>query len=547
MTTITVAQNAVALQGNSLTPVVIQVNYDVATPGVTKISSIGVSIAWSNSVSKDNRIYYGLNETDVNNYIGGNWSIWDNATREPKVRITGLKPNTTYYYKRQTWYQGNPDNLPVSSFMTFKPGVWTSPAEAMVSSSTGLISPTNFRTINISAAPLNQTNGRYITGLSPLQAVIYNILGEEIGRVNLNGNGPYYGEFLLSDYILDGGYYIEIPGYPNIKGEASVLRWGCADCHSAGGPNYPSTFDFTTVHSKHFDTTILNPPVIHKGNLIATTRACESNLCHSSPYKLYYPAPCTDGCPQNWSNHPQSGACVNCHSVAQGGNAAVSCERCHGDKGTYQSLLDQRYGIDAHKDKQTCSNCHGTLDVINSKPSCTTCHPRPGKGYLTIPASIRGKAHSSAKTVDCGICHNSEHDIKSLTNDSTTCRSCHVGINHDGGSQCVSCHGNDIHNITSAGGEDCITCHGTGPGYPNPMARTTLVNISAFNESIHQNINASKNPAFRDNRTSNEDCWQCHYLKSMRRNEIRGCNYCHRNVPQWHGNANITTNWSHLW
>lgn len=531
---------AIAQQGDELTPISTQISYDISSPGQTTFSSTGALIAWSNGVKKDSRIYYGLNSANVGNYASGQWSMWDNST-EPKVRLSGLKANTTYYYKIQTWQGGVPDNLQsVMSFTTLKPGTWTRSAETTVSPSGFINSPTNLRTINITVAPLD-TNGRYIPGLS-LTAVIYNFLGDQIDSVSLTGTGPYSATYTLPDFVSDGRYVIEVTGYPEIKGEFTVIRWGCSNCHTAGGMNNPSTFNPIVVHSGHIDTTDIN--IVHPapiaGTRLYSTQDCGGPYsCHSEGLYRY----------PNWIDHPLAGSstpnqadCAACHKPA-----GLTCENCHSDKSRNENALSDRYGVDAHNGKQTCNNCHGTLDAVNSQPSCKNCHPRSGKEYLTIPESISNKTHTSANTVECGLCHNSEHDIKSLTNDSTTCRNCHVGINHDGGSQCVACHGSDIHNVTSGGGEDCILCHGTGPGYPSPMARTTLVNISAFNESIHQNINASRDPAFRDNRTSNEDCWQCHYLKSMSRNEIRGCNYCHRNVPQWHGDANITTDWSHLW
>lgn len=535
----------VALSGDEFTPVSSPVNYNVATAGVTTISSTGVVIAWTETTAKDIRIYYGLNQADVGNYVNGQWSDWDMATTVPKIRITGLIANTTYYYKIQKWSGGVPDNsAPVSSFKTLKPGVWSVPAEAMISPpGFNMNSPTNFRTINISAAPLNTTNGRYLTGLSSLEAVVYNNLGDEIGRATLTGDGPYYGNLVIPDYVSDSGLYVTIIGYPEIKGEISVVRWGCSNCHTAGGANYPSTFDPATAHPKHFDTTAIYL-TNHYGNTITTTTICAG--CHD----LRYPDSSTIRPGTNtyiWPPHPLTGLCTDCHREPVSGNAAIACSQCHGDKVTHKDLLSQRYGEDRHNGSKNCNDCHGPLDAINSNPTCTTCHPLPGKEYLTIPASIKSKSHSAAQTVDCGLCHNNEHDVKSLTNDSSTCRSCHAGITHDSGAQCTTCHGSDIHNVTAAGGEACIECHGTNYPGANPMAKTTLVDIGAFNESIHQNINASRNPVFKDNRTSNEDCWQCHYLKDMNRANVRGCNYCHRNVDEWHGNAAITTDWSHLW
>lgn len=535
-------------QGNETQAVNIQINYQIMAPYVPMSpSSTGFFVSWDNGgTPKDNRVYYDLSDTDVGNYVNGAWSHWDNGTNVPGIRLTGLKANTTYYYKRQTWSGGVPDNsAPVLSDITLKPRVWTGPAEVMISPLGWMDAPANFKTVNISAAPLN-INGRYVTGLL-LTAIIYNNKGQEVDRVALSGDGPYYANYdLRSLNGEDGGYYVKIDGYPDMTGEFSALRWGCNSCHSAGGVNYPSNFNAGTVHPNHNDTTTINSN--HAGGVRTNVDQCDN--CHGASNR----APAIAG--PYWVPHPPStgSECGNCHKSSTSRAVydyslvgTVVCADCHNDATTKESVFADRYGTDAHKNKP-CSDCHGTLSSMTTKPNCTTCHPRPGKEYLTaIPTSIKNMTHSSNKTVACGICHNSEHDIKGLTNDSSTCRNCHTGITHDTGRQCTTCHGNDPHAITAAGGDTCIECHGTNYPGANPMAVTTLVNISAFNQSIHQNINAMKNPLLRDNVTTNEDCWQCHFNKDMNRQNVRGCNYCHSNVDKWHGNANITTNWSQLW
>jgi len=493
-------------------------------------TSSGSFIFWDTNISSNNRIYYGLNEADVNNLVNGSWSTWSNDTFNVSIRLSGLMANTTYYYKPESWYLDIAnDSVPASALVTLKPGIWTSPSEYMVSPPGWMSSPVNFRTVNISAAILNG-NGRYVTGLS-LEAVIYNSTGGEIGRTNLNGAGPYGGNFTLPDYLDEGGYVVRITGYSNISGEFSVLRWGCANCHVAGGGNYPSTFDQATVHPKHFDTTQINVEHPDEGNFVTSTSQC--GTCHAARYPT-------------WVMHPTSGACTDCHRTPSGGNAALICENCHGDRTTTESVLAPRYGQDRHYSVRTCNDCHGTLTSLNTKPSCTTCHPRPGSilNNTTIPDSIENTSHSISQTVSCGLCHNREHDVKSLqTLDVTVCRTCHPAINHDGGNQCTNCHGGDPHQITFAGGDTCIECHGTNYTGENPMARTTLVDVYAFNESIHRDINAS----MPRGSLTNDDCWMCHYQRDMNRQNIRKCGDCHRKPSQWHGNANVTTDWSKIW
>lgn len=518
-----VTEQSVAEQ-DVIHPFGFNINYQMVSRINTTIpTSTGVFIAQVNSVVGNNRIYYGLEETNVSNYVNGNWSTWDNNTINPFIRITGLDANTTYYYKLQTWVSGVPDNTkPVKSFKTLKPGVYVKPAEAMVSPSGWMNSPDNFRTLNVTVAILNN-NGKYIKGLSP-EAIIYDRFGNRIKNLTLNGEGPYYNDTTLPDFLNEGGYYINVTGYDSIRGEFSVLRWGCANCHSAGGENYPSTFDPEIVHSEHFDTDDIY--VWHYGETpVTSTRQCGGS-CHGSTVP-------------NWVPHPSSTTCANCHKSPSGEIPAWTCEKCHADKITGYNATHQRYGEDKHK-SQVCNNCHGSLLSINNRPTCITCHPRPGSGLSTVPDVITNKSHSSNKTVDCGLCHNNEHDIKSLALDSNkTCRTCHPGINHAGSYQCTTCHGKDPHDIKIGGG--CVGCHGTNYTGANPTVERTFVDIEAFNGSIHQNINNTPPYTVNDN-----DCTTCHFNKDMERTNIKRCNDCHRRVEQWHGYANITSNLSEL-
>ncbi len=501
-------------------------------------TSTGSFIFWNTNVSSNNRVYYGLNQIDVNNLVNGSWSTWGNNTFNVSIRLSGLAANTTYYYKPESLaFNAANDSVPASMLVTLKPGVWTSPSEYLVSPPGWTGSPVNFRTVNISAAILTDI-GRYVTNLS-LEAVIYNSTGGEIGRTNLSGAGPYSGSFILPDYLDEGGYVVRITGYPNVAGEFSVLRWGCASCHTN---NYPSTFDPSIAHPRHYDTTdITSLNVVHcaDGECSSQTTYTSTAQCVDC-HALRYPNPQTFGV-----QHPQSGACSDCHKTPSGGNAALACVNCHNDITTTDSYLSPRYGQDRHYSNVTCNDCHGTLTSLTTKPSCTTCHPRPGSilNGTAIPDSIENTSHSLSQTVACGLCHNREHDVKSLqTLDATVCRSCHPGINHDGGNQCTTCHGSDPHRITFAGGDNCVGCHGTNYTGANPLAKTTLVDINAFNDSIHQNINNTPPKT-----VNNNDCWMCHYQKDMNRQNIRKCGDCHRKPSEWHGNANITTNWSLIW
>jgi len=495
-------------------------------------TSSGSFISWDTNVSSNNRVYYGLSEADVNNLVNGSWSTWTNDTSNVSIRLSGLSANTTYYYKPESSnFIATNGSVPASVLVTLKPGVWTSPSEYMVSPPGWMGSPFNFRTVNISSAILNNVSGRYVQGLS-LEAVIYNNTGGEIGRTNLSGTGPYSGNLTLPDYLDEGGYVVRITVYPNIAGEFSILRWGCANCHSAGGGNYPSTFDQGYVHPKHFDTTQINVEHPDEGEFVTSTSQCGN--CHRARYP-------------SWVAHPTSGACTDCHRTPSGGNAALACVNCHGDFTTGQNALSSRYGQDRHYLNATCNDCHNNLTSLITKPGCTACHPRPGSILTnkTIPDSIENTTHSKQKTVACGLCHNREHDVKSLqTLDVTVCRTCHTGITHDSGNQCTSCHGGDPHNITAVSGPDCIGCHDTG------KLASHRINSSAMNSSGAIHVNLNSNASSTNVSAENKKCWGCHDANGSqpvngmgsRYNDPYKCYDCHNGTGKPYGNVSNAPN-----
>ncbi|VVB86921.1 Cytochrome c3 [uncultured archaeon] len=189
-------------------------------------------------------------------------------------------------------------------------------------------------------------------------------------------------------------------------------------------------------------------------------------------------------------------------------------------------------------------------------PECNSCHnsKASGKAFTKdqIPDWKSGFAHADTNKdgtldVQCRMCHDAMHNITIKS-----CQNCHTTApeNHPISEpaftlytpgQCLACHG-DPHNVIVAGGDTCIECHGTNYSGASPSVNQTFVNISAFNESIHQNINSTP-PAT----LNNVDCWSCHYNKDMNRSNVKKCGDCHRKPSQWHGNANITTDLSQLW
>jgi hypothetical protein len=207
--------------------------------------------------------------------------------------------------------------------------------------------------------------------------------------------------------------------------------------------------------------------------------------------------------------------------------------------------------------KYTISSTYPIQQInLPAIPECNSCHnsKATGRTFTTdqIPDWNPGFAHIDINKdgkldIQCRMCHDSAHDITIKG-----CQNCHTvaPVNHPISepafsqytqNQCLECHG-DPHNVTVAGGDTCIECHGTNYSGSSPSVNQTFVNISAFNESIHQNINSTPPAA-----VSNMDCWACHYNKDMNRQDIKKCGDCHRKPSQWHGNANITTNLSELW
>jgi cytochrome b subunit of formate dehydrogenase len=159
-----------------------------------------------------------------------------------------------------------------------------------------------------------------------------------------------------------------------------------------------------------------------------------------------------------------------------------TCLACHEDP-----PIQDHLAASAHK-KLLCQSCHTGVDrfphpeqAIARKPECGTCHAALQK---SMAASIHRKlsdVRTSAKTT-CAVCHAAgAHQIKPLTGADRTaqCKVCHVqeavavtSSVHKGGntphgkrSDCLSCHNNDPHNITSVhGGAErtiatCRQCH----------------------------------------------------------------------------------------
>ncbi|MCZ7380323.1 MAG: fibronectin type III domain-containing protein [Candidatus Methanoperedens sp.] len=69
-------------------------------------TTTGSFISWDTNESTSNRVYLGLNDTEVNSLVNGTYSQWNNDTLDVIIRLSGLNANTTYYYKPESWASG---------------------------------------------------------------------------------------------------------------------------------------------------------------------------------------------------------------------------------------------------------------------------------------------------------------------------------------------------------------------------------------------------------------------------------------------------------
>jgi len=91
-----------------------------STPGTTS-----VTITWTTDQSADNRVKYSKN-SDLSDAL---WSSWANDTSSVSITLTGLDPDTTYYYQAWSYngtnsscYTTEPSSQPFRSFTTQSSG-----------------------------------------------------------------------------------------------------------------------------------------------------------------------------------------------------------------------------------------------------------------------------------------------------------------------------------------------------------------------------------------------------------------------------------------
>lgn len=225
------------------------------------------------------------------------------------------------------------------------------------------------------------------------------------------------------------------------------------------------------------------------------------------------------------------------------------CYYCHPG---YAAVKTGSYGNtnDVHKNR-TCDYCHGTWSYISSTtagngngipkmPSCYQCHPvlnsfpsnvstldnlAAGNGISVYSFNFdqkkpltahTGTMYSLVDSVPCIVCHGPAHNnSKPLftvgTSNSNTeneqCWTCHANrdTTHKYNTNCVGCHSQDAHNVSTAGGgsSDCKSCHDIGGSAPRH------VNFNAMNSTgaVHKNLNSAASSTVN---AENKKCWSCH-------------------------------------
>ena len=203
-------------------------------------------------------------------------------------------------------------------------------------------------------------------------------------------------------------------------------------------------------------------------------------------------------------------------------NPIEACLYCHNDTRHSATPLGRPLEWNSSYEMNT---------AIGSGTNCADCHYNGDGNYGGMDSAFTGSGRNIPPEITNGSWNGKSgyfnHTLSDYTD--TKCRTCH-------GNAGISTVGALVHNVSKggAGGEDCIGCHNSiSPATPQ------VVDINAFNTSIHQNIN---DPVNKDYRVTNEDCWQCHYNKDMVRTNIKKCRDCHAKPQQWHGNANVDTN-----
>ncbi|MCL7412825.1 MAG: fibronectin type III domain-containing protein [ANME-2 cluster archaeon] len=245
------------------------------------------------------------------------------------------------------------------------------------------------------------------------------------------------------------------------------------------------------------------------------------------------------------------------------GTNSRSCWLCHGN-GSAQTRSDHSVNVNLSMVKScTDVQCHGnissseaTFNIVSHSPTadtkyvrtnatsagCEDCHS--ALNVLVYNESKPGNASSTGMLLSAGPVGHYVKNLVDYDNDkhfvidsvgwsdggqkgSQGCVYCHrtdngtlfnatnitqLG-NHDNvGNNCYGCHivgTTTLHDVgvinASAGGPDCLLCHGDAGGEILPD-----VNISAFNNSVHSNLNNNASNVSVLSNDLSKACWACH-------------------------------------
>ncbi|MCX9012531.1 MAG: hypothetical protein OIN66_15615 [Candidatus Methanoperedens sp.] len=305
----------------------------------------------------------------------------------------------------------------------------------------------------------------------------------------------------------------------------------CQNCHTTK-QKHNGTLDCSNCHINQSSTDTIHPIKFlqNSGSFdLIRTSAVNCTSCHQGAGISGLNAPKIPD-PVNHSVSPSAGQ--KWGNYWDNTSQVTACYYCHQNE-IHKINADLLGNVSTVKGSNTFNNA----DLANST-WCANCHYAGAQEYkgMFLPVPPPEITDASLVASDGTMFFN--HSGLSNFNDSN-CKACH-GLVLSGYSETSL---NFSHSVSvGGGGDNCIDCHGTNYIGASPSVTRTFVNISAFNESIHQDINNTP-PATMENL----DCWSCHYNKDMNRQNVKKCGDCHRKPSQWHGNANITTNLSELW
>ena len=82
----------------------------------SSLTSTSITISWStNQATSDNRLEYGL-ESDLSDAV---WTDWEESTNAPSIPLSGLTPETTYYYRCYAYNGDDHDQYDSSTILSF--------------------------------------------------------------------------------------------------------------------------------------------------------------------------------------------------------------------------------------------------------------------------------------------------------------------------------------------------------------------------------------------------------------------------------------------